>query len=528
MSVHRMSSMRLLLLFLVVTFAVISFSGSSMTPQNPSSLLPHQRTGAVAPPSVLPPSPPKKKEWLPHLRKQKPLPSSKNSKQQLVCNQSFVSRTLSSGSISVDDWAPSPCADDSAWIGPYLSQGHWRRLRHNLHLSPSSSPLRLVDVGANKGYTIANWLDILGLHPVTTPQSSSPSQSQRVGIELYKLALHQGSAATNSMKAVFMSLCGGCCECAAPKVPPQSLHNGGDREEGISVDIYGFEPAPANSAFLMSVFGDGQLQYKSSNATVSSSVNIVHAAVTSPKTIAASFKMKRGTADSKPTVPFPNVTLGTEVGSIGGQEGSTVVDVPAVTLDHYFRNMRGFVIDVLVTDCEGHDKEAMEGAKRLLREGRVAIYQFELNGKRDEEAAKEKKGLEERREMTTEETMSQLEGWGYVCYVAVKQRIRHNRRRHKHFPALLRVNYGCWQPVFEYKLRGWSNVVCYNSRLLPAGPAEDYDGGGGGDVPFVDFFEKSDGGGGGGGEGNCPTQKKQQATVMKFIDDFRSEIDSKS
>jgi FkbM family methyltransferase len=58
---------------------------------------------------------------------------------------------------------------------------------------------------------------------------------------------------------------------------------------------------------------------------------------------------------------------------------ATHEDVTATTLDAYAQQAGLSLIDLLKIDTEGHDLAVLRGAAGLLREGRIAVAQFEYN-----------------------------------------------------------------------------------------------------------------------------------------------------
>jgi FkbM family methyltransferase len=70
-----------------------------------------------------------------------------------------------------------------------------------------------------------------------------------------------------------------------------------------------------------------------------------------------------------------------ELNSLHGVPGvnTTGEDVVTTTLDAYARRASLGRIDLLKVDTEGHDLAVLEGAAGLLREGRIAVIQFEYN-----------------------------------------------------------------------------------------------------------------------------------------------------
>ena len=86
-------------------------------------------------------------------------------------------------------------------------------------------------------------------------------------------------------------------------------------------------------------------------------------------------------------VPFTleNASGQTGWGGIARPGDSQTINVPAVTLDHYWsENFRELNIDVLKIDVEGADTLVLLGARQLLAEHRIRHIFFEVNRPRME------------------------------------------------------------------------------------------------------------------------------------------------
>ena len=110
--------------------------------------------------------------------------------------------------------------------------------------------------------------------------------------------------------------------------------------------------------------------------------------------------------------------------------------VRAVTLDAWAAAEGVESIDVLITDTEGMDPEALRGAAGLLARGAVRLLEFEYHAQRAWLGT------------TLERVVAQLDEWGYDCaFEGAANATRLTK---------------CWAPVFE--VRRWSNVVCASRR----------------------------------------------------------------
>jgi FkbM family methyltransferase len=212
-------------------------------------------------------------------------------------------------------WRPGKCAFDNLWLEPWT--------RHRPH-----GNWTLVDVGANKGYVIAGWLDVL--------QQRSQFSPHHLGMYLFNRTM------TNLESGWLPSHCGGCCECLdrPPAMPPAN--------KAHSVKVYGFEPGVANYKWLSSFFTDRNL------------VTIRNAAA----------------GEKSSRVYFPDVPLGVEIGKVSETPKKGFVPVDIITLDEELEHVE--FLDVLSTDAEGFDQAVARGARKFLEQGRVGVYQFEM------------------------------------------------------------------------------------------------------------------------------------------------------
>lgn len=213
-------------------------------------------------------------------------------------------------------WRPGKCADDNAWLVPWMAakpQDDWT----------------LVDVGANKGYVIAGWLETL------LGRSRTPFTPHNLGVSIYT---------NNDIKEGFTNMCGGCTECADPPADVPEEHR------ARSVKVYGFEPSIANYRWLSFFYNDSNI------------VEIVNAAV----------------SHTPGTAYFPDGVLGKETGKVSAVAAPGFVPVKIVSLDMFLADKNVSFIDILSTDAEGFDQDVAKGAESWIKNGRVGVYQFEM------------------------------------------------------------------------------------------------------------------------------------------------------
>lgn len=290
----------------------------------------------------------------------------------------------------VTHWRVANCLEDQRWLVP------WALKRPN-------TSWFMIDVGANKGYVIAGWIQILS----ALEYHSHGPQQLGVGIFSTFKNITQG----------FNSLCGGCCECL-DVIDQRALR----AAKAQSLKIVAFEPSVANAAWLQSFFA-------SSNHT-----QIVHAAV----------------SDNPGTAYFPNNRFGVEIGKVLSVAAPGYVPVNIASLDSFFAASPPVFVDVLSTDAEGFDQDVARGAKSLIATGRVGVYQFEMYRAEDYHAVFER-----------------LDGFGYTCFfpVVVRRKIKGWRSRHSpRVPMYIQITSPCWKEVYNRTI-GWSNAVCYNRRV---------------------------------------------------------------
>jgi FkbM family methyltransferase len=121
-----------------------------------------------------------------------------------------------------------------------------------------------------------------------------------------------------------------------------------------------------------------------------------------------------------------------------GGEAQTTVEV--VTLDEELLDRPDPVarVDFLKSDTEGHDWWVMQGARRLLESGRIALWFFEYHG-----VGLWDPGFGDGH-VTLRAVTEYLSGVGYSSYYVGKQH-------------LLRIDGDYWREPYE--LRTWSNVL---------------------------------------------------------------------
>lgn len=342
--------------------------------------------------------------------------------------------------------APSQCPKDIEWMQRWAEEVIVRGAAPRRNVT-------LVNVGANKGFTIALWVRLLS-NVATT-----------VFRDLATMAVLNG----------VRQFCGNCCDCLEELLSPELFSNvtahiraaaGGPGASAAipQVNIVGFEGLPKNSRVLQQYFA----RVKLGNVAV----KIEPMAV----------------SNSTGTVQFIQQSVGSENGRIARNTRSDSaikkVTVGTTSLDAYFlgANRTTHVlddaaakIDVLLTDTEGFDAVVFSGAKQLLRERRVSLYMFEMVASHDANTA----------------MLEELDrDFGFTCYFPSQRMAKARTDLALFVPYLVRAG----SAAAPKRISGWINALCVrreeqellkridaltllNTDVLPAGyltcPAHD-------------------------------------------------------
>ncbi len=260
----------------------------------------------------------------------------------------------------------------------------------------------IVDVGANKGYNIADILSAVGF----------PGYNRK------RLMRHliEYAKSINMPAHSRRNLCGTCFGCMGESPTPKQqdvfLHYSVSRPKDFRV--YAVDPIAAHIDSLRKLFND---------------------------TGRFTFELAVG-SDTQGRSKFIQFPFGEEAGSVYMADATETrtLEVPHIVLDRWLRNVE--FVDILLTDTESHDLIVAEGGKKLLFEGRVGLYVFEMN--------------KAKRVDTFGAFLERLDASGYSCYAAIgdgpKQR------------SLARMNGpNCWRE--RYAAIPFMNVMCGNRKF---------------------------------------------------------------
>jgi|MDTA01.2.fsa_nt_gb FkbM family methyltransferase len=282
-------------------------------------------------------------------------------------------------------------------------------------------PVTYVNVGANKGYRIPEFLGLWSQRPVLGYMKAWQKQLLRY-------------ADAHNFRYLKRFSCGNCGDCNG--VPPAPHNRSGAR-------MHLFELATANRALLTYMLDATKLTNRVQLHPFAASN------VTQEMTV------------------FKGLYAGDERGSalVGKkayrlQKGNATETVRAVALDDFFQEKRLRDLYHVAIDTEGWDALVVEGMRQTLAERRVAILEFEVNsGGMWSSSCTRCAG-----KRTVNGTLTLLHAAGYACFWVLTK-------------TLLPASGPCWLPEFGGKLK-WSNIVCAHEppliRALDAMAREEY------------------------------------------------------
>ena len=264
------------------------------------------------------------------------------------------------------------------------------------------APVKYVNVGANKGYRVPEFLALWSQQPV--PGHMKAWQRRLID---YAHQNHFGYLARYS--------CGNCKDCEAP--PPAAHQRTGAR-------MHLLELASANRALLQHMLEAEKL----------------HDRVTLHQ-LAASNR-------SHPMLAFKGLAAGDERGAalVGKKarrflNASATDTVPAIALDDFFARERLEHVYHVAIDTEGWDALVVEGMRESIRQRRVSILEFEVNNR-----GMWNRLFSGREARTINGTLNMMHAAGYSCFWVLTH-------------ALIPASGACWLEAYGGR-PAWSNVLC--------------------------------------------------------------------
>jgi len=273
-----------------------------------------------------------------------------------------------------------------------------------------------VDVGANKGYGVLNFVAALSGEEFSTPK--------KLQIDLRKAYWHKLGKLSGAIRTWRRKqFCGMCCDCM------KDLDSLPERVRARSVHAYAIDLSPTTADWLKNFF------------TGNSHVTTVHAGVSK----------EAGYRDVMPPLFAGDEMVSLKEGSkVEVPVGGPVLPVRTKVLPLSQIIPEGSHIDFLSTDTEGFDRHVFEGARDLFVQKRVSVYvfevafhllpQFQWNG------------------TYLTDFVTELSSLGYACMLPTGRASDADTSPMKQY---IRLGPQCRPGAIE-GIVGWFNVLCYN------------------------------------------------------------------
>lgn len=295
----------------------------------------------------------------------------------------------------------------------------------------ATTPFLVLDVGCNKGYTSADFLDAL---------------SPGTGVNPASLVTAIRSVARDTNAKIDKD--GGVCNDSKRTLNP-------DRKSTRRVEVHCFEPSPATYTMLQ----------------------LVHSKLMQDDGDMARWNIHNlGIHYKNGDMAWHSACekIGDELCGIVPNGTKGAITVPVVTVDRFLENeypemSSPPLVHVLKIDAEGLDPAVLAGSTALLTRSGAMFVTFEFNPRLSENT-EYPHGMWGRGGMPRTELL-QVTRWldrlGYDCYV--DSRLVDDNERKKGVltaPALYRITGNCL--TAEPKVRGWANVVCASRKFEKA------------------------------------------------------------
>jgi hypothetical protein len=298
-----------------------------------------------------------------------------------------------------------------------------------------------INVGFNKGYNFATWMNAF------IPQTNITPKSWH-------------SALVNTRSQNMTAICGVCTDCKLEFSRSLLKFSNVKHKHSNDVVMIGLDLNCKNIEIVDGIIG----QVNSSANTSMSGVTVYMtcAAVSDhigeiqlPKCVPA------GEGCSlRNSVAEKNVKANKSTTTTTTTTSDTAASIPILTLDNFVHNFtqshqhnhkhvrrlaqlladnpikqipRASQIDILLIDAEGNDALVIRGAKLLLQKKAIRCLMFEYHEKTPW------------RDMLLQTTIQELDSFGYDCFFEGQSR-------------LWRISRECWHSLYEF--HHWSNVMC--------------------------------------------------------------------
>eukprot|EP00569_Conticribra_weissflogii_P005128 CAMPEP_0171344522 /NCGR_PEP_ID=MMETSP0878-20121228/19558_1 /TAXON_ID=67004 /ORGANISM="Thalassiosira weissflogii, Strain CCMP1336" /LENGTH=504 /DNA_ID=CAMNT_0011847727 /DNA_START=168 /DNA_END=1682 /DNA_ORIENTATION=+ len=308
----------------------------------------------------------------------------------------------------------------------------------------NASPYLILDIGCNKGYTSADFLDAL---------SPGTHMNPHTLVEAI-----QSIAEEDNTK--YDRDCGVCNDCKKPLNSDTSTRR--------PANVHCFEPSPAT--YQMLTRAHEKLMPKgddSNNSKINDNDAKWHIHNVGLHQINGQLSWHKACASA----------VGDELCTIVPEGTPDAITVPVITVDSFLRenymsnskgsNMEMPLVHMLKIDAEGLDPAVITGSRTLLSQNRAVMVMFEFNpGLSEKDPPHGMWGKRGNPKKTLLEVVQELDDLGYDCYLDTRvprEKEKFRGEAVKEAPALYRITGGCLRE--EPRVRGWANVVCASRRF---------------------------------------------------------------
>jgi len=295
----------------------------------------------------------------------------------------------------------------------------------------SSKPYRILDIGCNKGYTSADFLDALSPGTNINPHTLVDA-IRSIAREMNTKFDRDGGVCNDSNKPLNK-----------------------DRETKSKTEVHCFEPSPATFNMLMKA-----------------RTKLMPHGVNNPDEKAMWQIHNVGLHEVNSQMSWHSAcatSVGDELCTIVPDGTQDSIPVPVVTVDKFLEDTypaeEKTVVHMLKIDAEGLDPAVLAGSTLLLTQNRAIMVMFEFNpglSEGDSPHGMWGRGGKPRKKLL--EVTTWLDQLGYDCYLDT--RLVDERERDKgvpEAPALYRITGDCLTE--EPRVRGWANVVCASRKF---------------------------------------------------------------
>ena len=305
-----------------------------------------------------------------------------------------------------------------------------------------SQPYLVLDIGCNKGYTSADFLDALSPGTNVNPHTLVTAIRAIASEDNTKID-RDGGVCNDSKKALNV-----------------------DRTTVREVEVHCFEPSPATFGMLQRAH-DKLMPSPSSSSSSSNGGGgggakwIIH---------------NKGLHNHNGKMSWHKAcanTIGDELCTIVDDNTPDAITIPVITVDKFLsetyppnNNNPKPLVHMLKIDAEGLDPAVLTGAMELLTENRAIMVVFEFNPRLSEKGDHPHGmwGKGGKPQVTLIEVTNWLDSLGYDCYLdtLLVDETEKTKGGVEEAPGLYRITGGCIAK--EPSVRGWANVVCASRR----------------------------------------------------------------